>query len=153
MSTAVHHCPFSTHSAWIIFFFCLSAPYLPMISFDLFSAFPLLKHTFSKQLSAFLTGYPLQFPQYPQVNWLESMYYTEGKIHQILFQQSWKKLLGMSCSYPTVSERTLPFAVKITGYPHLWSFYWLTKILIMQPYLRFLCWSQSRPHLIFSPVL
>lgn len=28
MSTAVHHCPYSTRFAWVIFF-CLSAPYLP----------------------------------------------------------------------------------------------------------------------------
>lgn len=152
MSTAVHHCPFCSRFAWIIFFFYPSAPYLIRdFPWSIPSFFRI--QVLSEQLPAFLTGYPLHFPQHPQVNWLESICYTWGKIHQYLFQQSWKKLLGRSCSYPTVSERILPFMVKITGYPRVWSFYWLTKILIMRPYLRFFCWRERRPHLIFSPVL
>ena len=109
-----------------------SPPYpihhLPSCPIPIF--FP-LKYTFFQQLSAFLTGYPFHFPHHVQVKWLESVSHTGEKIHQILFQQCWKKLLGKSCSCPTVSERTLPSTEEITGYLHLGSFYWLTQILIM----------------------
>lgn len=110
MPAAGLHCPHSSLLAWLVFFFHPLSPYpihhLPSSSI---SSFCPAKYTFLQQLSAFLTGYPLHFPLYAQVKWLESMSHTGEKIHQILFQQCWKKLLGKSYSYPTVSERTLPW--------------------------------------------
>lgn len=153
MSTAVHHCPFSTHFAWVIFFFYLSAPYL---SHDFPWSIPSFSSTqihFLWTTFSFSYRIPSSLPSISssQSTWVHILYWRKNPSDLVAaeLKEIARNVLLLSHTF----RQDLAFAVKIIGYPHLWSFYWLTKILIMQPYLRFLCWSQSRPRLIFSPVL
>lgn len=153
MSTAVHHCPYSTRFAWVIFFFCLSAPYLPH---DFPWSIPSFSSTQIHFLwTAFSFSYriPSSLPSISssQFTWVHVLYWRKNPSDLVAaeLKEIARNVLLLSHSF----RQDLALCSKNYWVSSSLKFLLAHKNLIMQPYLRFLCWSQSRPRLIFSPVL